>query len=62
MPCVLLWVGFKWLLKVIFLTDGFNRYKGLTIFNIGFLLSLIIIGLRLMNADYIHFIFTDAVK
>ncbi|ERT10051.1 hypothetical protein O185_27980 [Photorhabdus temperata J3] len=43
-----------------FLTDGFNRYKVLTVvfitFNYCFLLSLIIIGLRLMNANYIYFL------
>ncbi|WP_350307849.1 hypothetical protein, partial [Photorhabdus viridis] len=56
--------GFKWLLTVIFLTDGFKQYKVLTVvftpFTTGFLLNLLIIGLRLMNADHIRFIFTDA--
>ncbi len=53
-------------IKRCFLTDGFNRYNFLTVvfapFTTGFLLSLLIIGLCLMNADYIYFIFTDAVK
>ncbi len=46
--------------QVVFLLDGFNGYKVLTVvfipFNTCFLLGLIIIGLRLMNVNYIHFL------
>ncbi|AKH63599.1 hypothetical protein VY86_09900 [Photorhabdus thracensis] len=51
---------FNLLLKIIFLTDSVNQYKILTVvsitFNPRFLLSLIIIGSRLMNANHIHFL------
>ncbi|TDB59972.1 hypothetical protein [Photorhabdus khanii] len=39
---------FKLLLKVIVLTCGFNRYKVFTAFNACYLLSLIIIGYRIL--------------
>ncbi len=49
--------------EVVFLLYGFNEYKVLTVvfipFNTCFLLSLIIIGYRvlcLINADHIHFL------
>ncbi|NHB87685.1 hypothetical protein C5471_08180 [Photorhabdus tasmaniensis] len=49
--------------EVVFLLDGFNGYKVLTVvfipFNTCFLLSLIIIGYRVLcltNADYIRFL------
>ncbi|NHB90346.1 hypothetical protein C5471_22690 [Photorhabdus tasmaniensis] len=49
--------------EVVFLLDGFNGYKVLivvfTSFNSCFLLSLIIIGYRVLcltNTDYIHFL------
>ncbi len=49
--------------EVVFLLDGFNEYKVFTVvfipFNTCFLLSLIIIGYRVLcltNADYIHFL------
>ncbi len=51
------------LLEVVFSLDGFNEYKVLivvfTSFNSCFLLSLIIIGYRVLcltNTDYIHFL------